>query len=81
MIATYNKKAPKKPTSLTINSDLLKKAKSYKINLSQNFEYFLTDLIKKREEERWKEENRDAIEDYNQKIGKNGTFSDGVRSF
>ena len=32
MLSAYNVDAPKKATNLTINADLLKKAKSYKIN-------------------------------------------------
>ena len=34
MSTLYNTNAPKKPTNLTVNSDLLSQAKDYKINLS-----------------------------------------------
>ena len=38
MTAFYDKNAKKKATNVSINSDLLEKAKEYKINLSANFE-------------------------------------------
>ncbi len=39
---------------------------------------------KKKEENKgliWREENRDAIEEYNRRVAANGVFSDGLRSF
>ena len=66
MLSAYNVDAPKKATNLTINADLLKKAKSYKINLSKSFETYLDSLVREREEKRWKEENHDAIDEYNE---------------
>ena len=81
MVNTYNKKAPKKPTSLTINADLLQKAKEYKINLSQTLEKQLAILIKEREKQKWLKENQNAIDAYNNKIEQNGAFSDTFRKF
>ncbi|HIP51542.1 MAG TPA: hypothetical protein EYG94_05565 [Campylobacterales bacterium] len=77
---TYNSDAPKRATNLSINSDLLQKAKSYNINLSKNFEIYLNKLVRKCESEQWKEENLEAIEAYNNRV-KKGVFSDGQRSF
>ena len=45
MTAIYNKDAKKKATNISINSDLLKKAKQYKINISANVEKTLEALI------------------------------------
>jgi len=81
MLSAYNVDAPKKATNLTINADLLKKAKSYKINLSKSFEAYLGSLVREREEKRWKEENHDAIDEYNERIEERGAFSDSLRSF
>jgi len=47
MTTLYDINAPKKATNLSINSDLLQKAKSYKINLSQSFERYLAKLVKR----------------------------------
>lgn len=44
----YDLSAPKKPTNLTVNSDLLAQAKALGINLSQVLEQSLTQEVKKR---------------------------------
>ena len=81
MSYVYDINAPKKATNLTINSDLLQKSKKYKINLSQNFEQYLEALVRKKTQEEWEKENKEAIDAYNDDIAKNGLFSDGLRSF
>lgn len=81
MTAIYNKEAKKKATNISINSELLEKAKKYKINISANVEKTLEELIKQEEIKNWEKENKDAIENYNQRISQNGVFSDGLRSF
>jgi antitoxin CcdA len=81
MNLAYDSEAPKRATNLSINSDLLEKAKSYNINLSKSFEGYLNELVKKRAEKQWKEENLQAIEAFNERVDKQGVFSDGLRSF
>jgi antitoxin CcdA len=81
MTAIYNKDAKKKATNITINSELLEKAKKYKINISANVEKTLEELIRKHEIQNWEKENKEAINSYNQRISENGSFSDGLRSF
>jgi len=81
MSAIYNENAIKKATNVTINSDLLQKAKAYKINISKNFEAYLAEVVKKREEQRWLEENREAIDAFNERIEKVGLFGDTYRRF
>jgi len=76
-----NTQAPKKPTNVSINSDLLAQAKELKINLSATLENALTDLVNAKQQELWKQKNKTAIEAYNQLIEKNGVFSDNLRSF
>ena len=71
----------KKATNISINSDLLEKAKKYKINISANVEKTLEELIRQYEIQNWEKENKEAIDSYNQRISENGLFSDGLRSF
>lgn len=71
----------KKSTNLSINSDLLRRARAHKINLSRTLEERLTEILKLEEREAWRMENADAINDYNARIERNGVFSDGLRSF
>lgn len=81
MQPAYDKNAPKKPTNVTVNSDLLKQARVCGINVSATLEQALAEQVKAAMRERWLEDNRAAIEAYNQQVEKHGTFSDGVRSF
>lgn len=81
MNLVYDTQAPKKPTNVSINSDLLTKAKALKINVSATLESALADIVAARQRELWKEENRSAIEAYNQLVEKTGVASDGMRSF
>lgn len=77
----FDPNAPKKSINLSINSDLLRQAKECRINLSQALELRLAEILRKEKRQKWKEENRDAIEDYNRRIEAVGVFSDGVRHF
>ncbi len=77
----YNINAPKKPTNLTVNSDLLHQAKDLNINLSSILEIALSDAVKQRKREEWKKENTESIDSYNQFVSENGLFSDGLRTF
>ncbi len=77
----YDPKAPKKPTNLSVNSDLLSKARKSKINLSATLEHALAQQLRKTEREKWKIENQGAIEALNELVEKHGLFSDSFRNF
>ena len=81
MLPLYNSQAPKKATNLSINSDLLIKAKELDINLSAALEQALTQLLKKRQRDQWLTDNQEAIAAYNHDVERHGSFSDGLRSF
>jgi antitoxin CcdA len=68
-------------TSLSINSDLLRLARARRIDLSQALELRLAELLREEKRRNWQEENREAIEDYNNRVEAVGTFSDGLRRF
>ncbi|MEX0943541.1 MAG: type II toxin-antitoxin system CcdA family antitoxin [Pseudomonadales bacterium] len=77
----YNTEAPKKPTNVSINSDLLNQARSLKINLSATLEQALTEQLRRQRRAQWRQENASAIQAYNEQVEKHGTFSDSVRKF
>ena len=77
----YDKTAPKKATNLSVNSDLLMKARSLKINLSSTLEHALVADVRKAEREKWQIENREAIKALNELAENNGLFSDSYRDF
>ena len=80
-MALYDPKAPKKAVNLSINSDLLAKARALGLNLSGEVETHLAEVVRTAERERWQEENREAIDAYNRRVEKRGLFSDGHRRF
>ncbi|HVS27146.1 MAG TPA: type II toxin-antitoxin system CcdA family antitoxin [Burkholderiales bacterium] len=71
----------KKAANLSVDIDLLERAKRLKLNQSQIFETGLSEAIRQRQREEWLKKNRAAIEAYNEYVDKHGVFSDGLRSF
>ena len=57
----YDTSAPKKPTNLSVNSDLLLRIKDMGINVSTTLEKALITELRKAEAERWAKENKKAI--------------------
>ncbi|MFT4927224.1 MAG: antitoxin CcdA [Phenylobacterium sp.] len=80
MIQTYDNTAHKKPTNLSINSDLLAKARHLKINLSATLEAALTLEVRKAAREQWQQDNKDGIDAANKLVEKHGLFSDSYRN-
>lgn len=77
----FDHSAPKKPTNLSLNSDLLNKCKALNINLSATLEQVLAEKLALSTSEKWAEENKNAIRAYNKFIEKNGCFGDEFREF
>lgn len=77
----YDSAAKKKSANLSINESLLRQAKALNINLSQLLEQRLVEHLRESLQKNWLEENRAAIDAYNQRIERNGVFSDGLRTF
>jgi len=75
----YDVDAPKKPTNLSVNSDLLKKARGMKINLSATLEQALALQVQTTARDLWLKDNKEAIEALNDLAEKNGLFSDSFR--
>lgn len=71
----------KRPVNLSIDADLLEKARSLGINLSQTLEVQLAQLVRKAEAAAWLKQNRTAVDAYNERIARDGLWSDGLRSF
>ncbi|MFK7856018.1 MAG: type II toxin-antitoxin system CcdA family antitoxin [Granulosicoccus sp.] len=81
MGALYKKDAQKKPTNLSINSDLLAKSRKLQINLSALLEAALTEKLAQAENENWQARNKLAIVAYNNMVDEQGCFSDSTRDF
>ncbi len=81
MLVFYDIDAPKKPINVTINSDLLLKAKELKLNISSVLENALAEKVRQEKRNEWRKENADAIASYNKVIEDNGVFSDTSGTF
>ncbi|MAY34814.1 MAG: acetoacetyl-CoA synthase [Spongiibacteraceae bacterium] len=77
----FDRNAPKKPTNLSLNSDLLNKCRALDINLSATLEQVLAEKLAKSGSEKWAEENKNAIRAYNKFVEQNGCFGDEFREF
>ena len=73
--------APKKATNLSLNSKVLEMARELGMNVSQTVDGLLTQEVKRRYWEQWNERNKDAIDAYNERIGKHGLPLAKYRSF
>lgn len=77
----FDENAPKKPTNLSVNSDLLSKSRALKINLSATLERALENELATAQAENWKKENAAEIRAYNAFVDENGCFGDEFREF
>lgn len=77
----FDREATRKPTRLRVNSDLLEKARELGVDLAALLEDALALEVRRRQREAWLEENREAIESYNELVARDGVFSAGLRSF
>ncbi len=73
------KTAPKKPTNVSLSIDLVEEAKRLGINVSEACQSGLAAGVKKAREAEWQEENREAIEWWNDYIRDNGMPYDEYR--
>lgn len=72
---------PKKATNVSLNAELVEEAKKLGINVSDACQSGLAAEVKKARDATWKEENRAAIESWNEYIRKNGMPYDKYRQF
>src|SRR5579872_5861032 len=64
--------ASRRPTNVTLHANLIAEAKQLGINISEACETGLRDRVAQARRQRWLEENREAIEDYNARIERHG---------
>jgi antitoxin CcdA len=77
----YDNTAPKRASNLSVNSNLLEEARRYKLNLSKLLEQALVEALTEKKRTEWLEQNREALEAYNERVEERGVFSDGLRTF
>lgn len=81
MSAIYDIDAAKRAANLSVNGDLLDKAREHGINLSATLEQALIEALNAARREQWLAQNRKAMGAYNEHVEAVGAFSDGLRGF
>ena len=75
------KAVPKKPTNVSLSAELVEEARKLGINISEACQNGLAAEVKRAREAAWKEENRAAIETWNEYTRKHGLPYDKYRQF
>ena len=65
-------KAPKKATNLSLNAKVLETARELGMNISQTVDTLLAEEVKRRYWEKWRDDNREGFEAYNERIRQHG---------
>jgi antitoxin CcdA len=73
--------APRRPTNISLPSDMVDEAKRLGINVSQACETGLQEQVRKALGEEWKRENRQAIESWNKWIAETVCHMMSIASF
>jgi antitoxin CcdA len=81
MEPAHEARKTRQSVNLSVNADLLVKARLLGINLSATFDRALEAELKQRLREQWRAVNEPAITAYNAEVEREGVFSDGLRSF
>jgi antitoxin CcdA len=76
-----SKARSKRAANVSVRSELLDSARAAGLNLSATLEAALENALAEEKRKRWREENREAIEAYNEHVEKHGTFAEDVRGF
>lgn len=72
MQPTEMTKSTRKPTNLSLDSALLKEAKSLGINISRSAEAGIAEAVKLHKQEKWLKENANALASSNAYVEANG---------
>lgn len=71
----------KKSTNLSLPEDVLRSARALNLNLSRELEIHLRKVIREKQSEQWRIDNREAIQAINAQLERDGLWSDGLRMF
>lgn len=74
-------KSSKRRVHLSVREDLVLEARRFKLNPLQPAEEAIDAALHKLRTDRWREENREAIESYNAYIREHGVWNKGTHRF
>lgn len=73
--------ASRRPTNVTLQASLIAEAKLLGINISEACEMGLRERVSQARRQRWLEENRAAMDDYNARVERDGPILAKYRRF
>ena len=73
--------ATKKPTNLSLNSKVLEMAREMGMNVSQTVDTLLAAEVRRCYWQKWNEENKDAVAEYNTRFEREGLSLANYRTF
>lgn len=73
--------AVKRPTNVSLRADLIEEARQLDVNISKACEQGLEREVAKTRAERWREENKSAIDYWNRWVEENGLPLEEYRQF
>ena len=80
-IQSRTRRDGKRATNVSMSDALVQQAKQLGVNISQACERGLTEEVARVRRERWLEENREAIEAYNERVEREGLPLAAYRQF
>jgi antitoxin CcdA len=81
MSASQALKAGRRPTNISLDSELLRDAREFNVNVSRACEQGLIEEVRKRKWAKWQEDNKGAIDAYNAYVEKHGLMSEYFHDF
>jgi antitoxin CcdA len=66
----------KRAVNLFVDAELLDEARRMRINISETLEGRLRTIVRAEQEKRWLQDNRAAIDAYNQRVAAHGLLAD-----
>lgn len=78
MRQAHERVARRQAVNLTADSELVQRVREEKGNLSALLEDAMREFLVKRELVRWRDENRQSFESYNEMIEREGLFADDM---
>ena len=73
--------APKKATNLSLNAKVLEVARDLGMNISQTVDALLSEEVKRRYWEKWRDDNQEAFKAYNDRVAEDGIWGARYRTF
>ena len=81
MKRAHAKGARRRPTNVSLRVDLVQAARSLDLNLSRELESRIEDVVRQRQAEAWKKENKKALDDYAKYVEKRGIWNEDERGW